>query len=180
MSPVTLRQGLLAATLPLALASLAATRAPTNVQRISGKVAMKYAEQHPLLSGTQAEPMLLANKATGNNRNTGPTDYMEGAGVTSLEIADLTQGNGPHQGYIIFGKGADSTVSRWQGKITTTLSADKQPVTTFEGTWTSLKGTGRYEGQSSSGRYKGRMVSPTESVVEWSGEISLKTNEASR
>jgi hypothetical protein len=135
---------------------------------------MKYAEQHPLATGTPAEPVLLANKAVGTNRNSGPTPFMDGGQVTSIEIADLTQGNGPHQGYIIFSHGADSTVTRWSGKITTTLSADTKPVTTFEGTWTDIKGTGRYQGISGTGKYKGRMVSPTEYVFDWDGSMSLK------
>jgi hypothetical protein len=152
---------------------LAARPSDGGVARISGKLTMKYSQQHPLPLADAAGPVLLANEAKGTNSNTGQTDYMNGAAVRSLEIADLTQGNGSHQGYLTFSKDGDTTVDRWSGRVTTTLSADKQPVTSFEGTWTKLTGTGRYQGITGSGRYKGRMVSPTEYEVEWDGQMRL-------
>jgi hypothetical protein len=60
------------------------------------------------------------------------------------------------------------------------MSADGQPITTFEGTWTKISGSGRYEGVTGRGRYKGRVVSPTEYVIEWDGELNLKGNTATR
>jgi hypothetical protein len=97
---------------------------------------------------------------------------MDGAQVTNREIADLTQGNGPHQGYITEILGADTTVTRWQGKVTTSLGPDQKPNTRFEGSWSKIKGTGQYEAVTGAGSYKGRMTSPTEYTIEWSGEIS--------
>jgi hypothetical protein len=134
---------------------------------------MKYSQQHALPVADAAAPVLLLSEATGTNRNTGKSDYMAGAEVINREIADLTQGNGPHQGYITFAKDADTTVNRWRGKVVTTLGSDQQPTTRFEGTWTKLSGRGKYEGVTGSGTYKGRMLSPTEYTVEWSGEIEL-------
>jgi hypothetical protein len=153
---------------------LAAMPSDTGVVRVAGRLTMKYSQQHPLPVGDAAGPVLLANEAKGSNNNTGQTDYMNGAAVRSIEIADLTQGTGAHQGYITFSKDGDTAVDRWNGRVTTRLSADKQPITTFEGTWTKVRGTGRYEGVSGKGRYKGRMLSPTDYVVEWDGEVNLK------
>lgn len=160
--------------LPGTLILLGAIPASTDLAPVSGRFTMKYSQQHALPVTDAAGPVLLANEAKGTNSNTGRTDYMNGAGATSIEIADLTQGNGPHQGYVTFSKDGERSVNRWNGKVTTTLSADNQPVTTFEGTWTKLSGTGRYEGVTGNGRYKGRMLSPTEFVVEWNGELNLK------
>ena len=63
-------------------------------------------------------------------------------------------------------------MTRWQGKVTTTLGPDQKPITRFEGTWSKLKGTGQYEGVTGAGSYRGRMTSPTDYTVEWNGEIN--------
>lgn len=165
--------------LPLLLVTLASRPAP--VARVAGTMTLHYTEQHALPLGDQSEPVLLENQAKGSNRSTGPTDYMNGADITNIEIADLVQGNGPHQGYITFSKGGETTRDRWSGKVKTALAPDgKTPVTTFEGTWTKLSGTGRYDGVSGSGRYRGRMLSATEYTVDWEGEIVLKERTAAR
>ena len=52
------------------------------------------------------------------------------------------------------------------GKVTTTLSPDKTPITTFQGTWNKVKGTGRYQGITGSGNYKGHFTSQTEYTVD--------------
>ena len=144
-------------------------RAPS---KIAGTVALKYAEQHPLPVPDANGHVLLLGRVQGVNRSTGPTEYMDQASVTSLEFADLVQGNGPHQGYITMSQGADSSISQWSGKVTTTLSPQKTPVTTFEGTWKKVRGTGRYEGATGRGAYKGRFTSKTEYVIDWNGQIS--------
>jgi hypothetical protein len=177
MSRFSLRWATLAGVVPATML-LAAMPSDTEVTRISGKFSMKYSQQHPLPLADAAGPVLLANEAKGTNSNTGQTDYMDGATVRSIEIADLTQGTGSHQGYITFSKGGDTAVDRWNGRVTTTLSADKQPITTFEGTWTKVNGTGRYQGVTGSGRYKGRMVSPTEYIVEWDGQMNISQKPA--
>jgi hypothetical protein len=140
--------------------------------QISGVFTMKVVQQQALQVATPGDPVLLLTQASGSNRSTGKSAYMGGAEVISREIADLTQGNGPHQGYITEILGADTTVTRWQGKVTTTLGPDQRPITRFEGTWSKLKGTGQYEGVTGAGSYRGRMTSPTDYTVEWSGEIS--------
>jgi hypothetical protein len=97
---------------------------------------------------------------------------MNGAQVIIREIADLTQGNGAHQGYTTEIQGADTSVARYQGKVTTTIGPDGKPTTSFAGTWSKLRGTGRYADVTGSGSYKGGLTSPTEYTVDWSGEIS--------
>ncbi len=155
----------------------AATLAPAPDSeriQIAGVFSLKVGQQNVLPVANQAGPILLLTQSAGTNRNTGKSDYMDGALVISREIADLTQGNGPHQGYITEIKGADTSVTRFQGKVVTTLGPDQKPATSFEGTWTKLSGTGTYQGSSGGGRYKGRMVSPTDYTVEWNGEIATQ------
>jgi hypothetical protein len=43
---------------------------------------------------------LLATESKGTNRSTGPPSYMDGAEVRSVELPDLVQCTGSHQGYI--------------------------------------------------------------------------------
>lgn len=174
MSRINLRWALSAAALPVTLMLVAAVPMRQEALRVSGKFTMKYSQQHPLSITDAHGPVLLANGAKGTNSSTGPTDYMNGAVTTLVEIADLTQGNGTHQGYVTFAKDGEKSLNRWNGRITTTLSAQNQPVTSFEGTWTKISGTGRYEGVSGNGRYKGRMLSPTDFAVIWEGELKLK------
>src|SRR5688572_25829888 len=102
--------------------------------QISGVFSMKAGEQHVLPVAGQAGPVLLLTQSSGTGRSTGPTEFMDGAQVVNREIADLTQGNGPHQGYITEIKGADTTVSSYRGKVVTTLGPDQKPRTDFQGT----------------------------------------------
>jgi hypothetical protein len=161
-----------AASLSLATLALLGWSSGSTPSRIAGTFDAKYAEQHPLPVPDGAGHALVLGRVEGVNRSTGPRLYMDKGKVTNFEFADLIQGNGPQQGYLSMSQGADSVISKWSGKVTTTLSPDKTPITTFEGTWTKVKGTGRYEAITGKGTYKGRFTSQTEYTVDWSGEIS--------
>ncbi|MEP7064492.1 MAG: hypothetical protein ABI889_00535 [Gemmatimonadota bacterium] len=147
---------------------------------IAGVSQMKYTQQHALALAGSSSPVLLLNEASGTNRSTGALEYMSGAQVTTREIANLVRGNGPHSGYLSLGKDADSTVSKWEGKVITTLGADHQPSTRFEGTWTLMSGTGKYVGVTGTGTYKGQMISPAEYSLEWNGTLQVEPRAASR
>ncbi len=151
------------------------TALPQSAERlqVGGTFEMTYTQMHPVAVGAAEGHVLISNRATGTNRSTGRDRYMDGAEVENTETADLTQGNGPHQGYVIFSGGGNRTVNKWHGKITTVLGADKQPVTTFQGTWTKLNGTGRYAGVKGQGTYRGRMTGQNTYLVEWKGEIDV-------
>jgi hypothetical protein len=179
MARSKLLRGALVGVIPVAML-MAALPTHTQVVRVSGRFTMKYSQQHPLPTGDQAAPLLLANEAKGTNASTGPTEYMDGAAITIVETADLTQGNGPHQGYVTFSQRGETSLNRFSGRVTTVLSPEKQPITTFEGTWSKIGGTGRYQGVTGQGKYKGRMLSATEFAVEWHGDLNLKDKTASR
>jgi hypothetical protein len=162
----------LAATLPIAAVLLQAWSPVGAPSKIAGTFTARYAEQHPLPVADAEGHALLLGRVQGVNRSTGPTRYMDQGMVTSLEFGDLVQGNGSHQGYITFSQGGDTVISKWSGTVTTTLAPDKTPMTSFAGTWTKLKGTGRYEAITGKGTYKGHFISQTEYICDWSGEIS--------
>jgi hypothetical protein len=88
--------------------------------------------------------------------------------------SDLVKGNGPQQGYIKFGQNGDTAIARWQGKATTTLSAEGTPMITFEGTFSFIKGTGQFENIEGNGTYKGKFISETSYMAEWQGEYVIK------
>jgi hypothetical protein len=140
---------------------------------IAGVAHMKYSVQHALPSEQQASPVLLLDEAAGTNRSTGNTEYMQGASVINREIANLVQGNGPHSGYITLASGSDTTVSAWQGVVTTVLGANNKPSTRFKGTWTLSRGTGKYAGITGSGSYEGQVQSQSEYTLTWKGAVDL-------
>jgi hypothetical protein len=172
MSQFKIFSAVAAVSLPLAAVALLSGSARSAPSRIAGTFAAKYTAQHPLPVNDAAGHALVLAQARGVNRSTGPTRYMDQGHVTNVEFADLIQGNGPQQGYISMGQGADTMISKWSGKVTTTLSPEKTPITTFEGTWTKVQGTGHYRDVRGKGDYKGRFTSQTEYTVEWTGEIS--------
>lgn len=166
-------RALSAAGAPAVLAGLLASAPAPERIPVAGVFTMKYTQQQALPVSDAAGPVLLLNQSAGTNRNTGSSDYMPGGQVINREIAELTQGSGPHQGYTTEIQGADTAVARFEGHVTTTLGPDQKPATRFEGKWTKVSGTGKYEGVAGTGTYTGRMLSPTEYTVEWSGEIVL-------
>jgi hypothetical protein len=178
MSRHTILGFTLAVSLALAVALLGWSPGPAPV-KIGGTFSVKYAEQHPVPVPDAGGHTLVTGRARGVNRSTGPTLYMDGGDVTNFEFADLIRGNGPQQGYISMSLGADSMMSKWSGKVITVLSADKTPITTMEGTWTRVFGTGRYANVSGQGTYKGHFSSRTEYTVDWNGEISAPSQAAS-
>jgi hypothetical protein len=171
MSNSSIIYALAAIAVPALTAATLATPPQSAGGRISGAFSMQVGQQHasPVTDG--AGPVLLLTESSGTSRSTGPTEYMDGARVISREIADLTQGNGPHQGYITEILGADTSVTRYQGKVVTTPGPDQKPRTSFQGTWSKVSGTGKYAGVSGAGSYKGRMLSQNEYTVEYVGEI---------
>lgn len=172
MSHHIILQAAVVAALPLAAVSLPGWSPAPGVSQIAGTFSVRYAEQHPLPVPDAEGHALILGRVQGVNRSTGQTPYMDQGDVTSLEFADLVQGNGAQQGYIWMSQGADTVVSKWNGAVTTTLSSEKLPITSFAGTWTKVKGTGRYQAITGKGTYTGHFTSPTEYTVDWQGEIS--------
>ena len=91
------------------------------------------------------------------------------ASITYWGMADLTNGSGSQRGYFhnVHSDG-DQDWGSFEGKITT--SGEQ---VTLEGMWQFTGGAGKFQGVTGSGPYKGRMTSPTELAMEWSGEYQL-------
>lgn len=157
----------------LAACSMFSGAAMAEGGNISGSMSLSYTKQEALPVAEAPGHMVLLGEVKGANKNTGSTDYMDGAAVTNREIGRLFQGNGTHSGYITLGKNGNSTIALWNGEVTTVMSPEGQPQTTFKGTWEYVAGTGKYDGIHGKGEYHGNFTSQTSYVVDWSGNYSV-------
>ena len=167
MSPRTLRRLALSAAPAVPLLLLAA-RPSSEGARVGGTYTMTYSQRHPIPVPDADGHLVIATQATGTNRSTGPTSYENGAEVTIIESADMTQGSGPHQGYAVMTLDGKVTVNRWSGTLTTVIGADHQPATSFKGTWSSVKGPAGH------GTYEGRITGSDTYTVVWAGQVDIK------
>lgn len=170
-SPI-LRRLVLGTAAPLVPLLLLAASPAMERASVGGTFTMTYTQRHQLPVSDAEGHALIAAEAKGTNRSTGPTSYMDGAEVLSSEIADLAPGSGMHQGYVTLAQDGAEHVSKWSGKVSTTLDASRRPVTSFEGTWTKVKGP------SGHGTYNGRLTGPNSYTVEWQGELDLSPRAA--
>jgi hypothetical protein len=167
MSPRTLRSLALSAA-PLVPLLLLAARPSGDMARVGGTYTMTYSQRHPIPVPDADGHVVIATEATGTNRSTGPSAFEDGAQVTIIESADMTQGSGLHQGYAVVTLDGKVRVSHWSGKLTTVLGPDHQPATSFKGTWTSVKGPAGH------GTYEGRITGPDSYTVEWAGQVDTR------
>jgi hypothetical protein len=83
---------------------------------------------------------------------------------------DLINGSGKEQGYfMITSANGDRSCGKYQGQISSangTLSA--------EGTWEFTHGAGECAGITGNGKYKARMISPTETETSFEGSYQFK------
>ena len=142
--------------------------------KIAGKMTLAYARQEMMDMGDTEGHVLSLSESDGINVSIGKHEFMDGAQVVNISFGDLVKGNGLHQGYVKLAKKDDTVFAKWEGKVTTTLSAEGTPITAFEGTLSYVKGTGKFENIQGSGTYKGKSISKTIYTVEWEGEYSIK------
>jgi hypothetical protein len=140
---------------------------------ISGSMSLSYVKHEALPVAEAPGYMVLLGEVRGANKNMGSTEYMDGAEVTNHEIVRLFQGNGPHSGYLTLGKNGNSAIAQWDGAVTTVMSSEGQPQTSFKGNWKYVAGTGKYDGIQGKGEYQGHFTSQTSYVLDWKGEYSV-------
>lgn len=145
-----------------------------QMTKVAGKINPTYTHQDSIVVGDTENHVLSFDMSEGTNVSIADHEFMEGAQVTIYAFSDLVGGNGPHQGYAKFAKNGDSAFAKWQGKVTTTVSAEGAPATTFEGTSTWIKGTGKFKNIQGTNTYKGGFISKTEYALEWAGEYTIK------
>lgn len=109
--------------------------------------------------------------SSGRNESSGKTEFLDGATVVTADTSNLVDGTGPHHGAITLSDGVDGLRCSWKGRVTTVVGADRIPHSTSVGTWTVIRGSGRYAGATGRGTYTGRFTSSTTMVMEWTGKL---------
>jgi len=158
----------------LALTFGAANLSAQKTTRVSGKITATYTNLDSIVVGDIIGHVLSLSTSEGKNVNTGEHTFMDGAQIVNMSYGDLIQGNGVHHGYIKFTKSDDAIYAKWEGKVTTVQATEGAPVTSFEGTLTYTKGTGKFGNIKGSGTYKGEFISKTEYSVEWQSDYSIE------
>ena len=154
------------------VAALGATgsAAAAGMTKISGTITAKNVKEDVIPVSAPEGNLFLLEEFQGVNKNTGETDYLEGAEVDNKDVAALMHGSGPQHGYITFKQGDDQVEAKWDGSVKTVMSKDGQRQVSFSGKWEHTKGSGKYAGAHGHGTYKGQFTSQTDYVVYWKGE----------
>ena len=142
--------------------------------KIAGKTTAAYTVREVVEVGDTEGHSLYLLKHEGFNKSTGEHKFMDGAETVWFGIADYIKGNGPHTVYVRMSLNDNVVYAKSEGKTTTILSPEGKPVTTFEGTMSFTKGTGKYKNIQGSSTYKGKLVSSVIIVMEWEGEYFIK------
>jgi hypothetical protein len=142
--------------------------------KCAGKQTAAYTVREVVEVGDTEGHSLILLKSEGFNESTGEHKFMDGAEVVWFAISDYIKGNGPHTVYTKMSLNDDVIHGKAEGKTTTVLSPEGKPVTTFEGTMSFTKGTGKYKNIQGSITYQGRLVSSVIIVNEWEGEYFIK------
>jgi hypothetical protein len=90
-------------------------------------------------------------------------------------IGDFTKGNGPFNGYAKYAdRKGNAYFSKYQGMLTTNKSPEGKPITTFKGTYSYIKGIGKFENIQGGGTYKGTFIGKGIYTMDSEGEYVIK------
>lgn len=134
---------------------------------VSGKLTGKARVQTTLgLSDVPNHELNLA-EISGHQKSSNPE--WDRAELTYWGTADLVGGTGPQRGYFVnVHANGDRDWGTFEGKI-----APDAGQIMLEGKWSFLGGTGKLNGLSGGGTYKGRMLPPADIEIDWHGEYQI-------
>jgi len=104
-------------------------------------------------------------------------DVVTGDYFVNRGFVDHVKGNGLFIGYQkTVDKDGDVTFRKFEGKSTTTLSPEGKPITITEGTFSFIKGTGKWENIHGGGTSKAKSIGPGMGIFmdDWEGEYFIK------
>jgi len=94
--------------------------------------------------------------------------------ITLAGTGDYTKGAGPNEGYSHFTYADGSTITlRWKGKAKEGPPPGTVGRREGDGTWTYIKGTGKFEGIKGGGTYKYFVLGPGQWYSDGEGEYTL-------
>jgi hypothetical protein len=141
---------------------------------VAGEMVLAVNKYQEINVGDTKDHSVFLLEYEGNNVSKDKQEFMHESQATMLLFGDLVKKSGPIQGYWEFRKGEDTVFFKWEGKLNTVYSSRGTPGMTFEGTFSYIKGTGRYAGIEGGGAFRGKMISWVFRVFEWKGEYSIK------
>lgn len=169
--PMDFRRGMLASLMVL-LVPIVAFRPGPVATAVSGSFTLIYTRPS-VANGMNANgSSVFISRASGSNRNTDGSTYLAGARVVNVDTAAMVNGNGTHSGTATFTERTSTVVKRFTG-ATSTKIVNQKPESTFKGTWTIVRGTGKYAGMTGNGTYSGRFETATKYTVGWKGSTSM-------
>lgn len=154
-----------------ALALCAATVGAQEMTGVSCTITASFTVQDTIEVGSGYT--MSMGTSEGVTASTGEVAFMDGAKTSVFSFANLMDGNGPHQGHTMFAHEADTVFAMWEGQITTVMSEDGAPSTTFEGILTFTAGTGRFANVQGGGGYVGRFTGETSWVADCDAEYFI-------
>jgi len=153
----------------LTAAGLVTTTAMAEKIKDEGSFDVTYVKREALPVPDQEGHVLLQAESSGTSSNS--NGLIDGFAATAYEIADLRQGNGSHQGYVIFKKGEDQQVVKYDGVVTTAMENGK-PNTTMKGKYVIVDGTGALASIEGEGTYAGYFTAEDKYHIDWAGSRS--------
>jgi hypothetical protein len=153
------------------LTQIMSAEAQTGKFTGSGKVIALLAETRMQPGDKQGHELTMARRLDTITYS----DPVLGTGqATVVALSDYVAGSGLHRGYFaIKHPNGDSTFTSYEGATKATPRAGGPPDVMFEGTWQYLGGTGKFDGISGGGTYKGG-VTPAGVGYELEGRYTLK------
>lgn len=148
---------------------LSASSSLTAKTKVSGKLSGKLIKQEKVEVGAMPDHIMQLGVSQGTNAG----QEMGGAQFENYTFSDTKKGNGIHKGYSTWTLNGDKWSLKFDGKVTTTMSPDGKPNTTFEGTFTFTGGEGKYKNIKGGGTYKGKNLSETDWETEWEGYYDI-------
>jgi hypothetical protein len=106
-------------------------------------------------------------ETTGSHESTGPTPFMPGAAIRTVEIWSLER-PGTERGFLTVALGSDSVVASYEG----TAAAADSGRSRLAGRFTFIRGTGRYAGITGEATFEGYLRRPAYELV-WRGTYTL-------
>jgi len=155
----------------VAMIGLGSTTALAESVKDAGSYEAAYTKRDMQPIPDQDGHVLMLTEASGTATN--PGGPLDGLSMIQRETADLRQGNGRQQGYVIFGKGSDLVIVRFEGDVTTTLK-DGQPNTTMKGSYAVVSATGALAGTQGEGNYSGYFTAEDKFHIDWDGVRSVQ------
>lgn len=132
----------------------------------------------PVLSETRmtvednAQRVITMTRRVDKHTNSDP--LCSTANVLVVGISETTSGSGPHRGWnTVECPNGDKTFATYEGATKVVPNPGGRPDVTWSGTWRYTGGTGRYEGITGDGTYKGRLTAEGP-MGDWEGERELK------